>query len=145
MRAIELCRTEALGGHLYVCDKMCGRGFRSITPAATDTAPKCQCLDKERWLEARVHATFLPVGYFHVGLHRAKHATPTFPRQSPACSTACCSRRPSENAGADRRRSSASRSTDRVPRHLAHLERGPSPLHPHINYVVPAGGLSPDG
>ncbi|MCP4002910.1 MAG: hypothetical protein GY725_01815 [bacterium] len=26
MRAIELCRTEALGGHLYVCDQ-CGSGI----------------------------------------------------------------------------------------------------------------------
>ena len=64
MRAIELCRTEALGGHLWVCDQ-CGAEVPLYNSCGNRHCPKCQCLDKERWLEARAR-DLLPVGYFHV-------------------------------------------------------------------------------
>ena len=64
MRAIELCRTKALGGHLWVCDQ-CEAEVPLYNSCGNRHCPKCQCLDKQRWLEARLRDV-LPVEYFHV-------------------------------------------------------------------------------
>ena len=63
MRAIELCRTAALGGHVEQCDA-CGFERHSYNSCRNRHCPKCQALAKARWLEARV-AELLPVAYFH--------------------------------------------------------------------------------
>ena len=53
LRAIERCRTPALGGTREVCAD-CG-SERSIWRSCRNRhCPKCQTLAKERWLEARV-------------------------------------------------------------------------------------------
>jgi len=64
MSAIERCRTSALGGHLEQCD-ICGFERPAYNSCRNRHCPKCQGLDKARWLEAR-QAELLPVGYFHV-------------------------------------------------------------------------------
>ena len=64
MRAIEICRTAELGGHLDQCDH--GGTVRiSYNSCRNRHCPKCQCLEKERWLEAR-EKDLLPTPYFHV-------------------------------------------------------------------------------
>ena len=64
MRAIEICRTSELGGHVDECDS-CGALRISYNSCRNRHCPKCQSLDKERWLEARKRDV-LPVQYFHV-------------------------------------------------------------------------------
>ena len=64
MRAIEACRTEALGGHVERCDA-CGQLRYSYHSCRNRHCPKCQILAKERWLAAR-QAELLPVPYYHV-------------------------------------------------------------------------------
>lgn len=64
MRAIEVCRTAELGGHVDECDH-CGLLRISYNSCRNRHCPKCQCLDKERWLTARKR-DLLPIGYFHV-------------------------------------------------------------------------------
>lgn len=64
MRAIEICRTSELGGHLDQCDH-CGTVRISYNSCRNRHCPKCQCLEKERWLEAR-EKDLLPTPYFHV-------------------------------------------------------------------------------
>jgi hypothetical protein len=64
MRAIELCRTAALGGHVARCEA-CGRLRYSYHSCRNRHCPKCQTLAKERWLAAR-RAELLSVPYFHV-------------------------------------------------------------------------------
>jgi len=64
MRAIEACRTEALGGHVERC-AACGRLRYSYHSCRNRHCPKCQTLAKERWLAARC-AELLPAPYFHV-------------------------------------------------------------------------------
>jgi len=63
MRAIETCRTAAQGGHLLVCDT-CGAVTLKFHSCRNRHCPKCQTLDKERWLQAR-QADLLETGYFH--------------------------------------------------------------------------------
>ena len=64
MRAIEICRTAELGGHLDQCDH-CGTVRISYNSCRNRHCPKCQGLEKERWLEAR-EKDLLPAPYFHV-------------------------------------------------------------------------------
>jgi len=64
MRAIEVCRTAALGGHLQQCDH-CAYQRPAYNSCRNRHCPKCQSLCKARWLEDR-KADLLPVGYFHM-------------------------------------------------------------------------------
>jgi hypothetical protein len=64
LRAIEVCRTAALGRHRDVCDR-CGAEQLSYNSCRNRHCPKCQTLAKARWLDAR-RAELLPVEYFHV-------------------------------------------------------------------------------
>ncbi len=63
MRAIEACRTAALGGHVEQCDH-CGSTRHAYNSCRNRHCPKCQALAKARWLAAR-QAELLPVSYFH--------------------------------------------------------------------------------
>ena len=64
LRAIAVCRTAALGGHLDQCDKC---GYRKIAYCSCRNrhCPKCRGQARARWLEQRA-AELLPVEYFHV-------------------------------------------------------------------------------
>jgi Putative transposase/Transposase zinc-binding domain len=64
MRAIEICRTAALGGHRDQCDH-CGHLEISYNSCRNRHCPKCQTLRKEQWIEARGQ-DLLPIEYFHV-------------------------------------------------------------------------------
>ena len=63
LRAIEACRTAALGGHRESCAH-CGFERFAYNSCRNRHCPKCQALAKAEWLEAR-QAELLPVGYFH--------------------------------------------------------------------------------
>jgi predicted Zn-ribbon and HTH transcriptional regulator len=64
MRAVEHCRTAALGGHLQQCDA-CGFEHPAYNSCRNRHCPKCQSLAKARWLEEQ-KLELLPVGYFHL-------------------------------------------------------------------------------
>ena len=64
MSAIENCRTASLGGHIDACDT-CEFIRISYNSCRNRHCPKCQTLNKERWIEARKD-DLLNVGYFHV-------------------------------------------------------------------------------
>lgn len=64
MRAIELCRTAALGGHLLRCDT-CEAEVHLYNSCGNRHCPKCQTLNKQQWIEARARE-LLPVPYFHI-------------------------------------------------------------------------------
>jgi len=64
LRAIEICRTKELGGHVDECEA-CGHIRISYNSCRNRHCPKCQFLKKEKWLEAR-GKELLPVPYFHV-------------------------------------------------------------------------------
>ncbi len=64
MRAVEVCRTQELGGHLKKCDT-CGFEHPTYNSCRNRHCPKCQSLAKAKWLE-RQTSELLPVGYFHL-------------------------------------------------------------------------------
>ncbi len=64
LRAIEHCRTAALGGHSAVCDH-CGVLQVSFNSCRNRHCPKCQTLAKQRWLD-RQGADLLDIDYWHL-------------------------------------------------------------------------------
>jgi hypothetical protein len=64
MRAIEICRTRELGGHVEQCDR-CGRIRISYNSCRNRHCPQCQFLSKEKWV-LEVNRYLLPIQYFHV-------------------------------------------------------------------------------
>jgi Putative transposase/Transposase zinc-binding domain len=64
MRAVEVCRTQVLGGHLKKCDT-CGFEHPTYNSCRNRHCPKCQSLAKVKWLQKQT-SELLPVGYFHL-------------------------------------------------------------------------------
>jgi len=64
LRAIEACRTAALGGHIDECDE-CGFLRISYNSCRNRHCPKCQGVNKEMWI-IQQEEMLLPVAYFHV-------------------------------------------------------------------------------
>jgi hypothetical protein len=64
LRAIERCRTAALGGELRRCDA-CGTQRYVYHSCRNRHCPKCQTRAKERWLAER-RSELLPVPYYHL-------------------------------------------------------------------------------
>ena len=67
IRDITHCRTPTLGGHLESCQQGCGYERLWFHSCRNRHCPKCQNLQKVRWLFAR-SKRLLPTRYFHVVL-----------------------------------------------------------------------------
>jgi hypothetical protein len=140
MRAIETCRTAALGGHVEQCSH-CHHSRIAYNSCRNRHCPKCQNSERARWL-ARRQTELLPVEYFHVVF--------TVPAQVAAIAL----QNPREVYGILLRTVSQTLLTiARDPKHLgaelgffAILHTWGQNLlhHPHVHCAVPGGGLSPD-
>jgi hypothetical protein len=64
MSAIENCRTAALGGHVWRCEK-CEHIQIAYNSCRNRHCPKCQGAAAQEWLAER-EAELLPLPYFHV-------------------------------------------------------------------------------
>jgi hypothetical protein len=140
MHAIEICRTSILGGHVDECDE-CGALRISYNSCRNRHCPKCQCLDKERWLESRKRDV-LPTQYFHVVFTNPEELNPLSLRN--------------QRAAYNIHFKAASETLQELsgdPRHLGgkigfigilHTWSQTLIHHPHIHFIVPGGGLSPD-
>ena len=141
MRAMELCRTAALGGHTEQCDA-CSHIRISYNSCRNRHCGKCQALARAAWLEAR-QADLLPVPYFHV----------VFTIPEPVAAVALQNRRVVYNI-LFRATAATLRTIAADPRHLGaeigfiallHTWGQTLQFHPHLHCIVPGGGLAPDG
>ena len=64
LNAIQKCRTAALGGHVEQCDS-CANIRISYNSCRNRHCPKCQGVNRERWIAAQ-EAKLLDATYFHV-------------------------------------------------------------------------------
>ena len=64
LRAIEQCRTAALGGHIDACDS-CENISISYNSCRNRHCPKCQGHKRKEWIQKR-EADLLPCTYYHV-------------------------------------------------------------------------------
>ena len=141
MRAIEQCRSAALGGHVLRCNA-CEHTEISYNSCRNRHCPKCQAKAAQRWLEAR-QADLLPVEYYHVVF------TLPAPISIIAYTNKAVVYRLLFEVAAE---TLATIAAD--PRHLGaqigitlvlHTWGSALTHHPHVHGIVPGGGLSPDG
>jgi len=64
-RAVERCRTAALGGHKDKCVKCQYEAPHSYNSCRSRCCPKCQAQERRRWLQAQ-QRDLLNTNYFHV-------------------------------------------------------------------------------
>jgi hypothetical protein len=141
MQAIETCRTEALGGQVYVCPD-CEQVQYSYHSCRNRHCPKCQNENAQAWLEQQ-QAMLLPVPYFLL--------TFTLPaglrelaRRQPRLIYDLLLRMSAE----------ATQKLAQDPRFVGgqvgmigvlHTWGRNLAYHPHVHYLVPAGGLGEGG
>jgi len=139
MRAIEVCRTATLGGHRYKYS--CGHTDISYNSCRNRHCPKCQTLQKEKWIEARCE-DLLPVQYFHVVFTIPSELNLLVIMNQRVMYTILF-----------RSVSETLMELSDNPKHLGartgfigilHTWGQNLMDHPHIHCVVPGGGLSPD-
>jgi Putative transposase/Transposase zinc-binding domain len=141
MTAIEQCRTEALGGHLYQCPD-CGALEYSYHSCKNRHCPKCQHEATTHWLEQQ-RRLLLPVPYLLVtfALPEALRPVARAPQrclynllfQTSAAALQTLALDPHYLGG----QSGMVGVLHTWPRDLAY--------HPHVQYLVPGGGLSSEG
>jgi Transposase zinc-binding domain/Putative transposase len=141
LRAVENCRTAALGGHVEACDR-CGHQQIAYNSCRNRHCPKCQGPATARWLQSRV-VELLPVAYFHL-VFTLPSALGPLTLQNPrvvynlllhaAAQTLLEVAANPQHLGAEIG-------------FLAVLHTWGQNLmhHPHVHCVIPAGGLAPDG
>jgi len=139
--AIRRCRTAALGGHLDQCTRCGHRATISYNSCRNRHCPKCQTSARERWIAAR-RRELLPSRYVHV-VFTLPHQLAPLVLQNTKVIYGLLLRASAETL----------LEVARDPRHLGaeigffsvlHTWSQKLGLHPHVHYVIPAGGLSLD-
>jgi hypothetical protein len=140
LRAIERCRTAALGGHRDQCER-CGHQAISYNSCRNRHCPKCQTNAREKWLAAR-QQELLPVDYYHL-VFSVPHALAPLMWQNKKLLFKLLFEASAQTlleVAAD-------------PQHLGaeigflsvlHTWGQTLQPHPHVHCVVSGGGLSPD-
>ena len=140
-RAIQRCRTAALGGHIDACPRCGYQAAISYNSCRNRHCPKCQAQARERWLAAR-ESDLLSTDYFHVVF--------TVPHELNVLAL------DNQRLFYDLLFKASAQTLLEVaadPEHLGaeiglisilHTWGQNLLLHPHIHCVIPAGGLAPD-
>jgi len=141
LHAVRKCRTQALGGHIDVCN-CCKKLHISYNSCRNRHCPTCQGHKQEEWVKKRM-AELLPVGYFHVvftlpselnevSLHHPKIVYASIFKAAWA----------------------TIHSFSESPKHLGakmgmlsilHTWGQNMSLHPHLHCIVPGGGVTKKG
>ena len=138
VRAITSCRTAALGGHVQACDR-CGHEEIRYNSCRDRHCPKCQSLDKARWVEAR-KKDVLPVEYHHVVFTIPQELHPLFlanPRLSYTLLFSAVAQTISDVAANPKNLGAKIGFTA-----VLHTWTQVLLYHPHVHVIVPGGGPS---
>jgi hypothetical protein len=141
LRAIALCRTAVLGGHITQCDH-CGHEVQAYNSCRHRSCPKCHGATQATWLAAR-EREMLDTPYVHVIFTLPHDLGPLVLQNSRHLYSLLF-------------RTVAQTLQDIAgdPKHLGAEIGGFAVLHtwgqqlhhhPHLHCVLPAGGLAPDG
>jgi len=139
LRAIISCRTAVLGGRLHLCQD-CGHEIPVYNSCRNRHCPKCQNLNRARWVEAQMRH-LLPVPYFHLVFTVPDSLHPLFlrdPRQTynllfdvvAETVLGVCGRQMGATPGLTA---------------VLHTWNQQLLFHPHIHCIITGGGLSQDG
>lgn len=139
--AVLRCRTAALGGQLYACGP-CGRQVRAFHSCHHRACPRCGEPETAAWRESQ-RARLLPVPYFLVTFTIPEELRAVFRSRQRAA------------YGALFREAAATLQDVAAKARLLGAELGflgvlhtwtrQLAYHPHVHFLVPGGGLRPDG
>ena len=141
LRAIALCRTAALGGHITQCDH-CGHEVQAYNSCRHRCCPTCHGTAQVAWLTAR-EQELLAIPYCHV-IFTLPHDLGPLALQHPRLLYGLLFRTVAQTL----------QDIAGDPTHLGAEIGGFAVLHtwgqqlhhhPHLHCVLPAGGLAPDG
>jgi hypothetical protein len=141
LRAIAVCRTAALGGHITQCDH-CGHEVQAYNSCRHRSCPKCHGLAQAAWLTAR-EQELLETPYCHV-IFTLPHDLGPLALQNPHLLYGLLFRTVTQTL----------QDIAGDPKHLGAEIGGFVVLHtwgqqlhhhPHLHCVLPAGGIAPDG
>ena len=141
MRAIENCRSSALGCHVDRCDH-CGYTEISYNSCRDRHCPKCQGQRRRKWVNDRVK-DLLPVPYYHVVFTLPDAIFPMclFNQKviydllfDASAETLLAFGRDDKWIGGEVGFFG-----------ILHTWGQTACMHPHIHFVVPGGGIDPDG
>ncbi len=140
LRAIERCRTAALGGHRDRCDR-CGHQAISYNSCRNRHCPKCQTNARDKWLAAR-QRELLPATYYHLVFSVPHKLVPLMWQNQKVLFKLLfeASAETLLEVAADPQRLGAEVGFLSV----LHTWGQTLQPHPHIHCVVPGGGLSRD-
>lgn len=141
LNALATCRTPQLGGSVLACNS-CGSVHYVMHSCRNRHCPRCQGIDKELWIEDRKQ-DLLPIKYYHVvftvphlllELFRFNRKTMYNLLFDKSWETICHFAKDPKLLGA-------------LPGAIAILHTWDQQLkyHPHIHYIIPAGGIDKNG
>jgi hypothetical protein len=138
VKDLTRCRTEALGGQLYGCEK-CGHQEPRYHSCRNRHCPLCQALARNAWLEARKKELF-PGPYFHVVFTVPDTLHELFLRNKEKCYKALFKAVSRTLLQVGKRRLGGQMGFMAI-LHTWNQQLG---HHPHVHCVVPGGALKSD-
>jgi predicted Zn-ribbon and HTH transcriptional regulator len=139
--AIARCRTASLGGHKSKCNN-CGHQKYFYNSCRNRHCPKCQAVNRERWIAQR-EAELLPVPYFHL-VFTLPHQLNDLAEQQPKevyNALFYASWQTIKTFAADPKHLGAKTGMVAV----LHTWGQQLWLHPHLHCIVPGGGITKQG
>jgi DNA-directed RNA polymerase subunit RPC12/RpoP len=138
---IQQCRTEAKGGHIYLCER-CGKKVYVYHACRNRHCPACHRDQIQQWLEQRT-AELLPCDYFHVTVTIPDTLHHVFrSNQKPMYSLLIKTASESLIQLADDPRRLGGRVGILAVLHTWMNNLG---YHPHVHMLVTGGGVNEDG
>jgi hypothetical protein len=141
LNALENCRTAALGGHVDGCER-CGHLRISYNSCRNRHCPKCQQVNKERWIMAR-QQQLLPVSYFHVVFTLPQELNTWcmhYPKQMYDLLFRASHQTISTFAGDEKHLGAMPGMIS-----VLHTWGQNLSLHPHVHLIIPGGGIAAPG
>lgn len=138
LRALEQCRTAALGGHVDACDD-CGTVHISYNSCRNRHCPKCQGHKREAWIRQR-EADLLPCTYYHVVFTLPQELNPLALHQSKLVYDALFSA-----AWQTLQQFGLNQQVQLGMIAVLHTWGQNLSLHPHLHCIVPGGGVDAKG
>lgn len=139
--AIARCRTSSLGGHKCKC-RSCGHERYFYNSCRNRHCPKCQGINRERWILQR-KAELLPVAYYHI-VFTLPHELSEIAKQYPnEVYNALFHAGWNTIKALSQDRKYIGAKTGMVA--ILHTWGQKLWLHPHLHCVVPGGGITREG
>lgn len=138
LRALRICRTAALGGHVDACTD-CGTIHISYNSCRNRHCPKCQGHKREEWIQNR-EAELLPCSYYHVVFTLPQELNPLAMYQPKVAYDSLF-----QAAWGTLAQFGATEGLQLGMIAVLHTWGQNLSLHPHVHCIVPGGGIDKRG